>query len=188
MHHRAAFGRGVFSPAMVIPQGVRTPALLGWKLLMDVRRLLDGPRSILVGLRAPNKKQALLEIAARAGEVAGVHPRQAFDVVFERERLGSTGVGGGVAVPHGRIPGLASVRGVLAHLAEPIDFEAIDGRPVDLLFLLLTPAEAGADHLKALAGVSRLLRQPETVAKLRSLETPDAVFGFLTDFAAAQAA
>ena len=104
-----------------------------------------------------------------------------FDVLLERERLGTTGVGNGIAIPHGKLAGLKKLHGVFARLSTPIDFEAIDERPVDLIFLLLAPETAGADHLKALARVSRLLRDQAVCEKLRKTDTADALYILLTE-------
>jgi PTS system nitrogen regulatory IIA component len=111
-----------------------------------------------------------------------------FEVLLERERLGTTGVGGGIAIPHGRLPGLTHMFGLFARLERPVDFEAIDERPVDLIFLLLAPSAAGADHLKALARVSRLLRDRSLVEKLRATESADALYALLVDSIQAQSA
>ena len=124
-----------------------------------------GPDAVIADMRASSKKQALLEVAQRASTVTGLHERAIFDVLLERERLGSTGLGGGIAIPHGKMSGLGRLYGVFARLAAPIDFEAIDARPVDLMFVLLAPESAGADHLKALSRVSRALRD-----RVRALE------------------
>ncbi|HWI80093.1 MAG TPA: PTS sugar transporter subunit IIA, partial [Ramlibacter sp.] len=103
-------------------------------------------------------------------------------------RLGSTGVGYGVAIPHGKLPGLKRLYGFFARLASPIDFEAVDDQPVDLVFLLLAPETAGADHLKALARISRLLRDRETCEKLRGSDSGDAIYALLTEVTARSAA
>jgi len=130
-------------------------------------------------LQAPNKKALFSQLAAAAGRLAGVDPRQIVAAVSERERLGSTGFGGGVAIPHGKIEGLGRVVGYFARLNTPIDFQAVDGLPVDLVFLLLSPVDAGAEHLKALASVSRTLRDRQTLAKLRGARSKDAIFALL---------
>jgi len=137
------------------------------------------PDGIIPNLRAGSKKQALQELARKAAEVTGQHERAVFDVLLERERLGTTGVGRGIAIPHGKLPGLDSVTAVFARLEKPVDFDAIDDQPVDLMCLLLAPEQAGADHLKALARVSRLLRDPVLCDKLRGAETADALFALL---------
>lgn len=138
------------------------------------------PHAILPALKAASKKQALQELARKAADLTGQHERAIFDVLLERERLGTTGVGHGIAIPHGKLPGLARVHGVFARLDKPIDFDAIDDQPVDLLFLLLAPEQSGADHLKALARVSRLLRDGAICAKLRGSDNADAIFALLT--------
>lgn len=138
------------------------------------------PKSIIPNLRANSKKQALQELARRAAELTGQHERAVFDVLLERERLGTTGVGHGIAIPHGKLPGLDRVQGLFARLERPIDFDAIDEQPVDLIFVLLAPEQAGADHLKALARVSRLLRDAQTCEKLRGADNADAIFALLT--------
>lgn len=148
---------------------------------MEVADLLVGPQAVFNALRAGNKKQLLLEMSARAAGLADLHERQVFDVLLERERLGSTGVGGGVAIPHGKLPTLRRLHGVFARLVTPVEFEAIDERPVDLVFLLLAPEQAGADHLKALARVSRLLRDRATVEKLRATDSADALYALLIE-------
>ena len=107
--------------------------------------------------------------------------RQIFDVILERERLGTTGVGGGIAIPHGRLPKLDHIYGIFARLEHPIDFESIDEQPVDLIFMLLAPEAAGADHLKALARVSRMLRDRATTEKLRGSDNPEALYALLTN-------
>jgi PTS system nitrogen regulatory IIA component len=147
---------------------------------MEIADLI-GPDSVIADLRATSKKQALQELAERAAAITGLHERQIFDVLLERERLGTTGVGNGIAIPHGKLAGLKKLHGVFARLSTPIDFEAIDERPVDLIFLLLAPETAGADHLKALARVSRLLRDQAVCEKLRKTDTADALYILLTE-------
>ncbi len=147
---------------------------------MEIADLI-GPDSVIADLRAASKKQALQELAERAATITGLHERQIFDVLLERERLGTTGVGNGIAIPHGKLAGLKKLHGVFARLSTPIDFEAIDERPVDLIFLLLAPETAGADHLKALARVSRLLRDQSMCEKLRKTDTADALYILLTE-------
>ncbi len=138
------------------------------------------PQAILANLKASSKKQALQDMARRAAELTGQHERAVFDVLLERERLGTTGVGHGIAIPHGKLPNLDRVQGVFARLERPIDFDAIDDQPVDLIFLLLAPEHAGADHLKALARVSRLLRDQGMCEKLRGSDSADAIYALLT--------
>src|SRR5262245_26828976 len=113
---------------------------------------------VVADLKAQSKKQLLQELSARASKITGIAERTIFETLLERERLGTTGVGHGIAIPHGKLPGLTSIVGLFARLDGKIDFDAIDDQPVDLVFLLLAPEGAGADHLKALARVSRFLR------------------------------
>ncbi|MFD1626533.1 PTS IIA-like nitrogen regulatory protein PtsN [Azospirillum griseum] len=138
------------------------------------------PQAILPHLKAGNKKQALQELARKASELTGQPERTIFDVLLDRERLGTTGVGHGIAIPHGKLSSLDRVHGVFARLERPIDFDAIDEQPVDLVFLLLAPDQSGADHLKALARVSRLLRDQSMCEKLRGAQSGDAIFALLT--------
>ena len=154
---------------------------------MEIADILQ-TRAVVPNLRAANKKQALQEIARRAAEVTGESERAIFDVLIERERLGTTGVGAGIAIPHGKLPGLKRLYGVFARLETPIDFESIDEQPVDLMFLLLAPSGAGADHLKALARVSRLLRDRTVCEKLRGSDNAEALYALLTENAASTAA
>lgn len=130
-------------------------------------------------MTVPNKKGLFQQLAIAAGRRIGVEPKIIASALAERERLGSTGCGGGVAIPHGRIDGLEQVTGYFARLTTPIDFQSVDNLPVDLVFLILSPPDAGADHLKALASVSRLLRDRNTLAKLRGARSRDALFALI---------
>jgi PTS system nitrogen regulatory IIA component len=125
---------------------------------------------------AASKKALFQSVAGLAGKLYALDQRQIGDRLGEREKLGSTGFGGGVAIPHGKIEGLPRVVGLFAKLAQPMDFAAIDGLPVDLVFILLSPPDAGVDHLKALARVSRRLRDRAFVAKLRGAGSADALY------------
>jgi PTS system nitrogen regulatory IIA component len=154
---------------------------------MEVADLLS-PDGVIANLRVTSKKQALQELARRAADLSGASERAIFDVLLERERLGTTGVGNGIAIPHGKLPGLTRLYGMFARLEQPIPFEAIDEQPVDLIFLLLAPEGAGADHLKALARVSRLLRDRGICDKLRGSDKADAIYALLTDSTASRAA
>lgn len=154
---------------------------------MDLGDILE-PEGVFASLRVKNKKQALRELAARAAQVTQLDERQIFDTLLQRERLGSTGVGRGIAIPHARMSGLARIAAVFAQLDEPIDFDALDAEPVDLVFVLLAPEQAGADHLKALARISRVLRDPMTLEKLRSARDRDALYAVLTEPMASHAA
>jgi PTS system nitrogen regulatory IIA component len=155
---------------------------------MDISDLLT-PDSVVASLRGvTNKKQALQELSRRAAHIVGLHERRVFDVLVERERLGSTGVGMGIAIPHGKLVELDRLYGLFARLEKPVDFASVDDRPVDLIFLLLAPESAGADHLKALARVSRLLRNAAICEKLRGTDSADALYALLTDTTASAAA
>jgi len=147
---------------------------------MEIADLLSSD-SVLPKLRVSGKKQALQELAKRAAVLTQLPERQIFDVILERERLGTTGVGGGIAIPHGRLPKLDRIYGLFARLEQPIDFESIDEQPVDLIFMLLAPEAAGADHLKALARVSRMLRDRSVTEKLRGSDSREALYALLTD-------
>ena len=140
---------------------------------------LVAANAIIPTLKVKNKKQAIQELAARAAELTGQNERAILDILLQREKLGSTAVGSGVAIPHGKLPKLGRLFGLFARLERPIDFEALDGAPVDLIFLLLAPEAAGADHLKALARVARLLRDPEIARKLRDSRDADALYAVL---------
>lgn len=146
------------------------------------------PDSIVSDLKAQSKKQALEGLAARAAALTGVSQRAVFDTLLERERLGTTGIGRGIAIPHGKMPEIDEIVGVFARLCAPVDFDAVDDEPVDLVFLLLAPESAGADHLKALARVSRLLRNGALCAKLREVNSADGLFTALTEGANSKAA
>ena len=143
---------------------------------------------VIPNLRVAGKKQALQELARRAAALTGLEERAIYEVLFERERLGTTGVGNGIAIPHGKLAALTRLYGLFARLETPIDFEAIDEQPVDLIVLLLAPEQAGADHLKALARISRLLRDRSMCEKLRGSDTADALYALLTDSAESRAA
>jgi PTS system nitrogen regulatory IIA component len=140
---------------------------------------LVAPNAIIPALKVNGKKQALQEIAAKAAELTGQNDRAILEILLQREKLGSTGVGNGVAIPHGKLAKLNKVFGLFARLERPVDFEALDSQPVDLVFLLLAPEGAGADHLKALARVARLLRDPEIARKLRESRDAEALYAVL---------
>ena len=154
---------------------------------MDLVELLT-PDGVVANSRASSKKQILQDLARKAAELTGGDERAIFDVVLERERLGSTGVGNGIAIPHGKLPGLKRLAAVFARPEKPVDFEAIDEQPVDLVFLLLAPEGAGADHLKALAKVSRLLRDKRMCDKLRGSDKAEAIYALIAEHAASHAA
>jgi PTS system nitrogen regulatory IIA component len=150
------------------------------RLAMEIADLIT-PSRVVAQLRATNKKQALQELAKRAAVMTGIQDRAIYDVLIERERLGSTGIGMGIGIPHGRLSGLDKLCGIFARLDRPVPFDAIDDQPVDLIFLLLAPEGAGADHLKALARVSRLLRDRTVCEKLRGTDNADALYALLID-------
>lgn len=154
---------------------------------MDLIDLLP-TEAVLASLKVNSKKQALQEMAAKAAEVTGRSDREIFDTLLQREKLGSTGVGHGVAIPHGKLPGLTRLVGVFARLDKPVDFDALDDRPVDLMFLLLAPENAGADHLKALARIARVLREQAIAGKLRAADDAAAIYALLTQPPASNAA
>ena len=147
---------------------------------LEIADLLT-PRSVIAQLRAPTKRQVLQELARRAATMTGVADKRIYDALTERERLGTTGIGTGVAIPHCRLAELTRMHGLFARLERPVPFEAIDDQPVDLVFLLLAPLDAGAEHLKALARVSRLLRDRATCEKLRGANSADALYALLTE-------
>jgi len=147
---------------------------------MEISDLL-APEGVSADLKATSKKQALQDLARRASEVSDLPERAIFDVLMERERLGTTGVGNGIAIPHGKLPNLDRLHGFFARLNQPIDFQAIDERPVDLIFVLLAPETAGADHLKALALISRLLRDQAVCEKLRGTDGAEALYAILIE-------
>ena len=154
---------------------------------MEIADLIE-LSGVIPKLRATSKKQALQDLARRAADITGQSERSIFEVLIERERLGTTGVGNGIAIPHGKLPGLDRLHGLFARLETPIDYESIDDQPVDLICMLLAPETAGADHLKALARVSRLLRDRSICEKLRGTESNDAIYALLTESAASHAA
>jgi nitrogen PTS system EIIA component len=141
------------------------------------------PEAILPSLRVNGKKQALQELSEKAAEVSGLPAREVFDAWMQREKLNSTGLGDGIAIPHGKLLNVPRIFGIFARLERPIDFEALDGQPVDLLFGLIAPENAGADHLKALAVIARLLRNPATLAKIRATREAPALYAILTQAA-----
>jgi nitrogen PTS system EIIA component len=154
---------------------------------MEITDLIS-TESVVASLRATSKKQTLQELARRAAEITGLHERAIFDVLMERERLGTTGVGNGIAIPHGKLPNMNRLYGLFARLERPVDFDAIDEQPVDLIFLLLAPESAGADHLKALARVSRLLRDKSVCEKLRGTDDGEALYALIVESTANRAA
>jgi PTS system nitrogen regulatory IIA component len=154
---------------------------------MDLSDLIT-PDAIIASLKANSKKQAVQALAEKAAEMTGIEEREIFETLLQRERLGSTGVGAGIAIPHGKLAKLDHIVGLFARMAKPIDFESLDDQPVDLVFLLLAPEGAGADHLKALARIARLLREPGVAGKLRASTDKSALYAVLTTSATSNAA
>ncbi len=139
-------------------------------------------------LAAANKKSLFQQLAAAAAKLTGLAPKAIVAALNAREKLGSTGFGNGAAIPHGKLAGIDRVFGYFVRLDSPIDFQAVDGLPVDLVFLLLSPPDAGADHLKALASVSRTFRDQQILAKLRGARSKDAIYALLAGTEALHAA
>lgn len=135
--------------------------------------------AIRPSLPGGNKRSLLQQLANLAAQRLEIAPAGVLASLIEREQLGSTGFGQGVAIPHGKIEGLERIYGLFVRLAEPVDYKAIDGRPVDLVFLLLSPPEAGADHLKALAVISRITRHAATLERMRGARSRDALAAVL---------
>lgn len=155
--------------------------------MTDLSDLLT-PETVLSGVSAPGKKGLFQQLGAIAARSHGVDARMVTERLSEREKLGSTGFGGGIAIPHGKLDGMRRVTGVFVRLDQPIDFAAIDDLPVDLVFMLLSPPDSGATHLKALARVSRQMRERLFAEKLRGAGSPDALYALLTGVEARDAA
>lgn len=147
---------------------------------MEITDLL-APEAVVPALKTQGKKQLLQELAERMSVLTRLPARRICETLVERERLGTTGMGQGIAIPHGRLAGLPKITGLFARLDPPIVYDAVDDQPVDLVFLLLAPEGAGADHLKALARVSRLLRDQATCEKLRAAKKPEVLYSLLTE-------
>ena len=147
---------------------------------MQIADLLS-PEGVVAALKVQGKKQLLQELSARAAPLVRAPDRRIYETLTERERLGTTGVGQGIAIPHGRLANLDKIAGVFVRLDTPIEYDAVDNQPVDLVFMLLAPEGAGADHLKALARVSRLLRNQTACDKLRAAKSAEALYAILTE-------
>lgn len=154
---------------------------------MDLSRLIK-PAAVKVVGNATSKKRLFQDLAEIARDVYGMSVSQTVDALQERESLGPTGVGNGVALPHARMHGLDNVVGVFLRLEKPLDFDAVDRQPVDLVFALFAPKDSGVEHLKALALVSRTLRDSDVCAKLRANSDPSVLHAVLTETRAHQAA
>ena len=154
---------------------------------MDLGDLLAS-NGVIPSLKATCKKQVLQELAEYAGALTKLDAREIYDTLLQRERLGSTGLGRGIAIPHVKFKALDDIVCIFARLEQPIDFESHDGEPVDIVFLLLAPEHASGDHLKALARISRLVREPSTMEQLRSAKDVQAIKHILTTPATSHAA
>ncbi|MES0810017.1 PTS IIA-like nitrogen regulatory protein PtsN [Roseibium sp. SCPC15] len=154
---------------------------------MDLGDLL-AKDAVIAGLKVKSKKQAIQELAAKAASLTGLSEREIFDTLLQRERLGSTGVGHGIAIPHGKLTRLDRLVGLFAKLEKPVDFDSLDDEPVDLVFLLLAPEGAGADHLKALARIARQLRDVNVTQGLRGSSDVEEMYGLLTQSLTSNAA
>ncbi|ALE03282.1 PTS IIA-like nitrogen regulatory protein PtsN [Bartonella ancashensis] len=154
---------------------------------MDLSELI-APEAIIPALRANSKKQVLKVLAEKAAELTGLDEDVVFDIIMQREKLGSTGIGNGIAIPHGKLSNVKQIVGVFARLENPVDFEALDDEPVDLVFLLLAPEQAGADHLKALSQIARILRYSDIIQKLRNTNDAFALHSSLIQHSALSAA
>jgi nitrogen PTS system EIIA component len=187
----------IADPKPVRRQACKTSADEAWRharvagqlkgMTMDLSDLIS-PDGIIPALKANSKKQVLQEIAKKAAQMTGLAQRDIFDTLLQRERLGSTATGNGIAIPHGTIQGLERVTVLFARLEKPVEFEAIDEKPVDLVFLLLAPERAGADHLNALSRISRLLSKANVAQKLRASSDRDTLYALLTEPIASHAA
>lgn len=149
---------------------------------------LVAAQAVSVGVTVSNKKQIFQLLSELAAKAYGVTADDVVERLTERERLGSTGFGGGIAIPHAKLDSLDQVRGAVLLLAEPVAFDAVDDMPVDVIFMLLSPADSGAEHLKMLARVSRFLRNEAQVKRLRGAQSGDALHVILTGGEARDAA
>lgn len=149
------------------------------RAVMQIADLLV-PDSVFVAVKAHSKKQLFQDLSAKATRIVNLSERRVYEIVNGRERLGTTGVGQGIAIPHGRDDAIGHIVGMFARLDTPVEYDAVDNQPVDLVFLLLAPESAGADHLKALARVSRLLRNQAVCSKLRAAASSEELYAILT--------
>lgn len=146
---------------------------------MLVRDFLPA-ENVFVGMNASSKEQLLRQLSEKAGKACSVSPQAIARALFDREALGSTGIGGGIALPHAGFAGLSSVFCLVARLAKPIDFEAVDDQPVDIVILLLSPASSKSEALNVLSCIARCFREDDTVRRLRDARTADEVYAILT--------
>jgi len=142
---------------------------------------LIAPEAVFADLKAGCKKQVLQIMTEKAAVLTGFPEAVIFDTILKREKLGATGIGNGIAIPHGKLTDLPKITGIFAKLQTPVDFDALDDRPVDLVFMLLAPEGAGADHLKTLSRIARRLRAPECVSALRAGHDCAAVYKVLSE-------
>ena len=154
---------------------------------MDLGDLIK-PDAVVANLRARTKKALLAEVSQRAAECLKLSDTAIYEALWQREMLSSTGIGRGIAIPHARIPQLTAMFGLFGRLESAIEFGAMDDKPVDLVFLLLAPEHAGADHLRALARVSRLMRDAPTLERLRGSKSHSAMYAVLTEPSTSNAA
>ena len=144
-------------------------------------KCLLAPGNVLIDINAGCKRDALTQLAAKSAEMTGLSAETVLDTLLAREKLGSTGVGGGIAIPHGKFDKLDHMVGIVARLVKPVDFEAVDDQPVDLLFLLLAPEDANAMHLKTLSKVARLMRSEDVRAAMRGAESAEALYAIVIE-------
>jgi PTS system nitrogen regulatory IIA component len=156
--------------------------------MTDFTDILASPDSVDDALNASSKKGLFAQLATVASRRTGLDQKQIAAALNEREKTGSTGFGGGIAIPHGKVTGLGKIVGLFVRLAVPLQYQSVDHLPVDLVFLLLSPPDAGADHLKVLARVSRAMRDKQVLAKLRGARSKDAIYAVLTGAEARDAA
>lgn len=154
---------------------------------MDLTDIIH-PDSIIANAKSNSKKQLFQEISEIAAAQTGKNSRVLFDLLLQRERLGSTGIGNGVAIPHGKLAGLQGITGVFARLARPVPFEAMDDEPVDLVFAIFAPEGSGADHLKALSRIARVFRNQTVLSQIRKTSDADAIYSLLQSPETANAA
>ncbi len=138
-------------------------------------------KSIYLDIKAGSKRQLLQELAEKASALCGIDERTIFDALLERENLGTTGFGGGTALPHARLENLDKIYGIFMRLSSPMNYEAIDNKPIDLVFMLISPDSSGADHLTALAQISRLLKDENSCEKLRRAKNEDEAYAVLSE-------
>ena len=147
---------------------------------MKITNIIN-PKNIYLDVKAGSKRQLLQELAQKASELSGIDERTIFDALLERENLGTTGFGGGTALPHARLENLDKIYGIFMRLSSPMNYDAIDNKPIDLVFMLMSPDSSGADHLTALAQISRLLKDENACEKLRRAKSEDEAYALLCE-------